>query len=216
MHIITRCNLCSICIHSTKKFKLIPFLCTHVYWYVLSKVHPSGLRCKSYKRSMWRFWCSATLFCAYCDKLVSMQKLEQTYIASQASWSWQCTEYKIDLSIPPRYIDLHLANFHQSICPSIKFQWQSLTTNKSYSILSPSDTVAFKSYKLTIQYKFTFFHTMNLRVLARSLTVKCGYLRSATWNLIYHHPLSKCTFVHPNSTIRFCWQTTILTYQIHT
>ena len=35
IYITTSFNLCSICIHSTTKFKLISLLCTHVYSYIL-------------------------------------------------------------------------------------------------------------------------------------------------------------------------------------
>ena len=42
MYITTSSNLCSIYICSTPKFKLTPLLCTHVYSYVLWKVHPPG------------------------------------------------------------------------------------------------------------------------------------------------------------------------------
>ena len=30
------------CIHSTATFKIIPHLCTHMYWYVFCTVHPLG------------------------------------------------------------------------------------------------------------------------------------------------------------------------------
>ena len=40
MYIITSYNLCSISIHSMAKFKCMLLLCTHVYSYVLRKVHP--------------------------------------------------------------------------------------------------------------------------------------------------------------------------------
>ena len=43
MYITTSYNLCSISIRSTKKFKLVPLLCTHIYSYMLLwKVHSLG------------------------------------------------------------------------------------------------------------------------------------------------------------------------------
>jgi hypothetical protein len=44
-------NLCSICIRNTKKIKLTPLQCTHLYSYVLWKVHPRTILVKLLKIS---------------------------------------------------------------------------------------------------------------------------------------------------------------------
>jgi hypothetical protein len=44
MYITTCYDLYSICIGSTKYFTLIPLMCTHVYAYVLRKVHPQSIK----------------------------------------------------------------------------------------------------------------------------------------------------------------------------
>ena len=101
MYITTSYNLCSICIHSMEQFKLIPLLSTHIYSFVLWKVHPlksgGGNMGKLGCNGMW-LWSvnQLILWEFYNEKPIRRHFIwSVTTLETWPNWYWHWTWYSL-------------------------------------------------------------------------------------------------------------------------